>query len=167
MNRRAVALALILALLSALAGTLHFGVVQSVTEVSGIISSDTTWTKANSPYNLTGYILIANGVKLTIMVGVTVNLNGYLIIVNGTLVARGNSNNFLQFNSGEIRFTSFSNDWNKDTGLGSIISTAVLTSSINIHDASPMISNCSISCMSTPIDISCHLVFLMIFCFHH
>jgi len=33
----------------ALAGTLHFGTVQASTSFIGIITSDTTWTKANSP----------------------------------------------------------------------------------------------------------------------
>ena len=32
-------------------GTIEFGRGQTYKEVSGVISSDTTWTKANSPYS--------------------------------------------------------------------------------------------------------------------
>ena len=153
--RRAVAdLALAALLLSALAGTLHLGAVEAATEVNGVISSSTTWTKANSPYNLTGSILIDNGVVLTIMAGVTVNLNGNILMVNGTLSAKGTSSNYIEFNGGEIIFTPFSNGWNRRTGSGCIISSAVLASPISILGSSPMISNCSISCTSNPIDIS-------------
>lgn len=42
------------------------------TEVSGIISSDTTWTKENSPYQLVDDLTIAYGVTLTIAPDVTV-----------------------------------------------------------------------------------------------
>ena len=59
------------------------------TLVAGIIYTDTTWTKANSPYNLTGAIGIYQDVTLTIQPGVIVNLNGNYIQVNGTLAARG------------------------------------------------------------------------------
>ena len=68
----------------ALAGTVPLGKAQ-FTSVSGIINSDTTWTRTNSPYSLTGNILVSNGVTLTIEMGVTVNLGTYYIRVNGTL----------------------------------------------------------------------------------
>ena len=42
------------------------------TEVSGIISSNTTWTLENSPYIVTGNILLNEGITLTIEAGVTV-----------------------------------------------------------------------------------------------
>lgn len=69
-----------------LAGTLIVGEVQAATEVGGIITSDTTWTKANSPYNLTGNVLIESGVTLTIEADTTLNFNEYFIRVNGSLV---------------------------------------------------------------------------------
>lgn len=60
-------------------------VVKASTTTSGIISSDTTWTKANGPYNLTGNVLIDSGVAVTVEADAEVNLNGYYIRVNGTL----------------------------------------------------------------------------------
>ena len=63
-------------------------VVYADTEISRIISSNTTWTKAGSPYSLTGNLLVDNGVTLTIEAGVIINLNSFYITVNGTLQAR-------------------------------------------------------------------------------
>jgi len=47
----------------------------SQTEVSGNISSDTKWTKANSPYLILDDLTIFGGVTLEIESGVTVNSN--------------------------------------------------------------------------------------------
>ena len=69
-----------------LTGVTPFGNAQSGTNVSYIISSDTTWTQANSPYNFTGNILVNPGVTLTIGTDATVDLNNYYLRVNGTLV---------------------------------------------------------------------------------
>lgn len=125
-------------LLSGLAGSLYFGTVQAATEVSGIISSDTTWTQANSPYNLTGNTLVNNGVTLTIEAGVTVNLNNYYIMVNGTLHARGNSADPISFNGGQVTFTQYSNGWNESISSGCIIENSVLSSSITIYNSAKM-----------------------------
>ena len=102
----------------------NFGVVQADTEVTGILSSDITWTKADSPYSLTGNVLVGNGITLTIEAGVTVNLNDYYIMVNGTLRAIGSSTNQIHFNGGEITFTQHSSDWDEQTGAGCIIENA-------------------------------------------
>jgi hypothetical protein len=56
------------------------------TNVSGIFTSDTTWTKSSSPYNLTGNILIESGVTITVEAGATVNFNEHFIRVNGSLI---------------------------------------------------------------------------------
>ena len=61
----------------------------SGTLVSGIISSNTTWAKAASPYNFTGNVLVDLGATLTIESGVTVNFNGYFMNIGGTLSAKG------------------------------------------------------------------------------
>jgi parallel beta-helix repeat protein len=103
------------------------------TNFNGIISSNTTWTKANSPYSLTGPVAINIGATLTIEAGVTVQLNGYYIQVNGTLVARGTTSEKIFINAGNpissydsITFTSLSNRWNETTGNGCILENALL-----------------------------------------
>jgi parallel beta-helix repeat protein len=114
--------------------TLHGGTVQASTNVTGIITSDTTWTKANSPYILTGPMAVGKGVTLTIEQGVSVNLGGYYIEVNGTLFARGGSVDKIHFNGGRIEFRGPSTSWNEQTGSGSIIENAILNSTgININ----------------------------------
>lgn len=72
-------------LLLALVITVRFNMVNAATNVRGIMSSDTTWTKSNSPYNLTGNILVDSGVTLTIEADTIVNFNDYYIRVNGSL----------------------------------------------------------------------------------
>jgi hypothetical protein len=126
----------------------HIGGMQTLTEVNGIISSD-TWTKANSPYTLTGPVVVNNGAILSIEPGVTVNLNAFYIRVNGTLTAKGNSTDQIHFNGGYLYFTAVSSSWNEQTGSGSIIENAVLTPSQNLPrviytESSPRISNSSI-----------------------
>lgn len=118
-------LALVLILSSLLVAYSPLGKAQNGTDVSGIISQDTTWTQANSPYTLTGNLLVNNGVTLTIQPGVTVNINSYYIEVNGTLVAIGTSNNMIRFNDGAITFTLSSTPWNNETDSGSTIQYSV------------------------------------------
>jgi len=67
----------------------EIGTVKASTDVTGIISSDTTWTKANSPYTLTGNVIVDEDVTLTIEPGVTVSFNSYFMNVSGTLFAKG------------------------------------------------------------------------------
>lgn len=61
------------------------------TNVSGSISSNTTWTLANSPYVMTGNVTVAAGVTLTVEPGVVVQGNAALrlLTVNGSLSAVG------------------------------------------------------------------------------
>ena len=66
-------------------GTILFSLAQTGTQISGIIASDTTWSKANSPYNLTGTVTVKKGVTLKIEAGATVNTFNHYIQVNGTL----------------------------------------------------------------------------------
>lgn len=152
MKKQAFALILFLALLiSTVVGIMHCGTVQAVTNVNGIISSDTIWTKANSPYSLTGPVGVADGVNLTIEAGVTVNLNSYYIQVNGTLSATGSSADKIYINDGSdgvdgrgypiypITFTPFSTDWNEQNETGCIIENAVLSSTSVFISASPKI----------------------------
>jgi len=104
-----------------------------------VISSDTTWTKANSPYSLTGPVDVS-GVTLTVESGVTINLNNYYIQVDGTLRAIGSNSDQIHFNGGQITFTSVSNGWNEQTGSGCIIENAILSSTyLTINGVSPKI----------------------------
>lgn len=143
----------------ALTSTLHFGTVQASTEVTGVISLDTTWTEANSPYILTGPVLVNSSVTLTIEPGVTVYLNGHYLRVNGTLSARGTSANKISliFNGSHpgyplIDFTSESVNWSEINQSGSIIENAVISiaydnpipddrSAVSIRNSSPKINN--------------------------
>ena len=69
-------------------------------QVSGAISSDTTWTLAKSPYTVTGNVLISSGVTLTIEAGVTVKVNSGLYIKNeGVITAVGTSSDKITFES--------------------------------------------------------------------
>jgi|GEM_PF-550011 len=128
-----------------LVSTVPFRTVYASTEVSGVISSDTTWTQANSPYTLTGNVLVNNGVTLTIQAGTTVDLGSYYIMVNGTLQALGSKTNPITFNGGQITFTQNSTDWNESTGTGCIIQNAVLSSDISVEGGVLNISNNTIT----------------------
>ncbi len=60
------------------------------TDVFGIISTNTTYTAANSPYTVTSSLTVNAGVTLTIESGAVLNFNDNLTLtVNGTLVANG------------------------------------------------------------------------------
>jgi hypothetical protein len=68
--------------------------------VSGIITSDTTWSAANSPYIVTGNILVQEGVTLTIEPGVMIKFEGeYYIRIIGNLSAEGTAASIITFTS--------------------------------------------------------------------
>ncbi|MGD9130028.1 MAG: hypothetical protein PVH73_00450 [Candidatus Bathyarchaeota archaeon] len=116
-------------------GIANFRVVHASTEVAGIIGADTTWTKANSPYSLTGNVLVSHGVTLTIEAGVSVNLGDYYIMVNGTLRAQGSSTDKIQFSGGEISFTQYSNGWDESSSSGCILENSVLSSAVTVSNS--------------------------------
>lgn len=137
----------------ALAGTLQLGTVQA-TGVTGIINADTVWTKVNRPYSLTGPVGVREGVTLTIEPGVTVNLNSYYIQVNGTLRAIGSGTDKIRINGvsgapppgSKITFAAINEGYNEETGSGSIIENAVISSThIDVVVSSVKISNNSIN----------------------
>ncbi len=99
-----------------------------LTTVSGNITSDTTWSQANSPYFLTGPIMVNSGVTLTVQPGATIDLSGNSIIVNGTFSAVGSTQNPIYFNAGDITLLPTSNGWNESTDTGNIIGNAIVNS---------------------------------------
>jgi hypothetical protein len=105
-----------------LGASVHFGKAQSGTNVSGIISSDTIWAQANSPYTLIGNVLVNNNVTLTVESGTTVNINTYYIMVNGTLNAVGNNANPITLNGRQINIAQYSSN--------SIIENAIVNSQL-------------------------------------
>jgi hypothetical protein len=127
----------------------NFGSAQTATQVGGLINSDTTWTQANSPYNLTSPVIISYGATLTVKPGVTVNLNGFNLQINGILYAQGNSSNNIVFDSsgGNIVFTGSSTSWTeKPVGYGCIIENAVINNaSVSVISTAPMLDNNTIS----------------------
>ena len=126
-------------------GLIPSGLTQTSVGVSGIISQNTTWTKANSPYTLSGNVLI-NHTILNIEAGTSVNLNGYCIEINGTIVAKGTETNPITLENGYqsekgIIFDPTSNNWNENSNTGSIIEGAILDSvGIFVQGAEPKIN---------------------------
>lgn len=134
----------------------------AATTFSGVINSNTTWTLANSPYSLTGNVLVNQSATLTIEPGVTVNTNDYYIKVDGTMNAQGTNDNKITLTHGgadypdfdgdsAVMFTGKSTTWNETSQTGCIISNAVVTNSkpgdsfaISITSAGPKICNSTI-----------------------
>jgi len=84
----------------------------SQTDVSGALTSDATWSLSNSPYTVTGSILVPSGVTLTIEAGVTIKVSlGLYIKVQGSLIAIGNESNKITFTSNET--SPSKGDWDK------------------------------------------------------
>jgi len=70
----------------------------SQTDVGGVINSETTWTKANSPYLINNSIYIMSGTTLTIEPGVIVDFTGpFFIQVEGVLLAVGTPADSISF----------------------------------------------------------------------
>ncbi len=125
---KVLSVAFIIALLfSAVAGTFQLSAVHASTDVSGMITQDTTWTKANGPYIIReGPVIVGKGVTLTIEAGVTVIMADGYIGVNGTLIARGTSTDQIHFYSGHIAFYPLSSSWNEQAGSGCVIENAII-----------------------------------------
>ncbi|MBX3164472.1 MAG: T9SS type A sorting domain-containing protein [Bacteroidetes bacterium] len=68
------------------------------TSVSGIISKDTTWTKAKSPYLVTGNIMVMENATLTVEAGVVVKFNSDVqLSLRGKLICRGTASDSIKF----------------------------------------------------------------------
>jgi uncharacterized protein (TIGR02145 family) len=97
-----------LAFVAVLASTFNSQAQDTYTEVCGVLSENTTWTKQNSPYYLKNCNLaVAASITLTIEAGVTVIIDPTRrLIVDGSLVVSGATNDSVIFrSSGAERFT--------------------------------------------------------------
>ena len=135
----AVFIILIMAILGLIFATIPFGLAQSGTKVSGIINQNTNWTKANSPYSLTGPLGFKQGVTLTIEAGTVVDLNHYYMQVNGTLIARGTSTSKIQFNGGNLQGLTI----NGEAGSGSTIQYGLINSAFSANSIT--IDHCTVT----------------------
>ncbi len=71
-------------------------------QVSGAITDTTTWTLAESPYIVTGNILVMEDVRLTIEPGVEVRFDSdKTLMIEGELIARGTESNEIKFTSNQ------------------------------------------------------------------
>ena len=129
----------------------------------GVITSDTTWTKNNSPYRLDGPTAVNQGVTLTMEPGVTIFLNTYYIQVNGTLLASGTDSDKITFIGGTVSLTSISSSNSviqnaEFTGGLSVSTSAKITRStihgIDIGGGSPTISYNAVGAMTISRDSS-------------
>lgn len=100
---------------------LQIGSAQSGTNVSGILTANTTWNRAGSPYILTGNLLVNNDVTLTVEAGVTVSLGDYSLVINGSLQSLGTPNAPVVFSGGSIDFTQYCTSWDEGTHTGCLL----------------------------------------------
>jgi hypothetical protein len=83
------------------------------TEVGGILTGNTTWTTADSPYNITETVQIPETVILTIEPGVVVTTSldesdEFLFKLHGKLIAQGTETNKIVFDGGSEATTTMS-----------------------------------------------------------
>lgn len=141
------------------------------TNVSGLISSNTTWSLSGSPYHVKGNLLVDSAVTLTIQPGVVVEFDtAKSMEIDGTLNARGTADQLITFTSsastpaagdwGYILFADKSVDavYDSATGAyssGSILEYAVVeygggvetddhNGTLRLNDAHPLINQCTI-----------------------
>ena len=74
---------------------------QAATTVSGAITANTTWSLAQSPYQVTADVSVENGATLTIEAGVVISFDATtnLSITSGALIARGTAGQPIVFTS--------------------------------------------------------------------
>jgi len=134
------------------------------TNVRGFIRTDTTWTKAKSPYIMVGGVIVQGNVTLTIEPDVTIKVgSGYALEVQGCLIARGTETEGITFtaldaqepgNWAHIKFMDSSIDAEFDNGnylSGSILQYCTVeyagssgNGAVWAYYASPFIDRCVI-----------------------
>ena len=76
---------------------LPYHAIHADTAVDSEITQNTTWTKANSPYVVSGNPTVDAGATLTIDAGVTVKFNNSSMTVFGNIMAQGTAQNKITF----------------------------------------------------------------------
>lgn len=123
-------------------------------DINGEISSDTRWTTADSPINITGDVRVLMNTTLTIDPGVNVVFQsspdaseGYSLRIDGMLIARGDQMEPVVFTAadpsipwGSIMFTDTSVDWDQEASKGSVVEYCVIEYGGNEADGAAMIS---------------------------
>lgn len=72
----------------------------SQTTVSGVINSDQTWSKVNSPYIVEANVLVSTDVTLTIEAGVIIKFKDDTYLrIDGIIIAEGDEDNYIVFES--------------------------------------------------------------------
>lgn len=98
------------------------------TTVSGVLTSDSTWTEADSPYIVAGSIAVASGATLRIEPGVRIAFeesptgSAYYLQVDGTLIASGTDDKKITFTSNGSHY------WNglKMSGKGTLLEHCII-----------------------------------------
>jgi parallel beta-helix repeat protein len=85
----------------ALVGDFDFGSAKPSTQVSGVLTHDTVWSKQGSPYVFVGAVGVPAGITLTVEAGVVVDIGSYYLEVNGTLNVEGTELDKVVFTSDE------------------------------------------------------------------
>jgi len=158
---------LFLIISSLLSLTINVSLAEGGTTVGGQITSNTTWTKANSPYIVTSNLLVPKGVTLTIEPLAVVKFDsGKMMQIDGCLIARGTETEIVTFTSNQlypkpgdwkgIEFTSSSIKATYDAE-GNYINGSIMkycsikyggdhyTAALKITKASPHIDHCNIT----------------------
>jgi parallel beta-helix repeat protein len=123
------------------------------TDVSGVISADTTWDTAGSPWIVVGNVTVGNGATLTIDPGVVVKFDGfYNISVDGFLSAVGTESSRILITS---NFSSpAKSDWDSiqvnASGRADIgfVNISYARYGVNLQSLNNVVKNCSISDVS-------------------
>ena len=141
-------------------------ILNAQTNISGLISNNTTWNIAGSPYILTGNVLVDSGFTLTIDPGVIIKFNQLKTLqVGGILHAVGTINNPITFTSnqsipapgdwGFILFNQQSTAYDSTLKTGCIMKYCIVeyagnqnvtncNAAIRLINAFPLIKYCSI-----------------------
>lgn len=129
--------------------------VESGTQVGGIINSNTTWTKQESPYIVTDTVQIPTGVTLTIEPGVTISKpsSGEMFLINGEIYAHGTPANRIFFEgvNNSIFFNASSS--NIDTFLDLEYCTIKNGNSFGFNDGTFSLKHCILENLSGYSDI--------------